>query len=186
MHENASIGSNEHWANGLVERMHAAVPGELIFFHQGKIDRSDLDQLLALAEERSIAASDGVILRKRLYNVLVEGLENVQLHTPTELSSTGFALLVRQEDGYRIALGNALPLASALSLTHRVAILNDMDEADLREHYLKLLANEGRTAKGGAGLGLLTMARKCASPIVTHTVSRDPDSAYVALELALS
>jgi hypothetical protein len=60
-----------------------------------------------------------------------------------------------------------------------------MDEGDLRVHYMKLLANDGRTERGGAGLGLLTMARKSARPMVARTLPRDDDSAYFALELAV-
>jgi len=159
--------------------------GEIIFAYCGQLDRPQLEELLARAEERSLSANDPTPLRKRLYNVLVEGLENVHRHTPPELSESGFALLIREGNSYRIALGNALPLAAAMLLTHRVEILNEMDDADIREHYLKLLANEGRTERGGAGLGLLTMARKTARPMVARTLPRDQASAYVTVELSL-
>ncbi|HMC97292.1 MAG TPA: DUF6272 family protein, partial [Flavobacteriales bacterium] len=86
---------------------------------------------------------------------------------------------------YRLLMGNALPLATAALLTHRVGVLNEMDEVDLREYYRRLLANEARTERGGAGLGLLTMARKCTRPMVARTLPRDSGSAYFALELAV-
>ena len=90
---------------------------------------------------------------------------------------TGVADLAQAEAEY--------PGWLARLLTHRVGILNEMDEGDLRQHYMKLLANDGRTERGGAGLGLLTMARKSARPMVVRTLPRDGDSAYFALELAV-
>ena len=186
MRDNVPISPSGHWAKPLTEAFAAHGNREVIFAFCGPLDRPQLEQLLARAEECSLAANDPTPLRKRLYNVLVEGLENVHRHTPPDLSESGFALLVREENVYRITLGNALPLAAATLLTHRVDILNDMDDADLREHYLKLLANEGRTERGGAGLGLLTMARKTARPIVARTLPRDQASAYVTVELSLA
>lgn len=145
-----------------------------------------LEGLLSLVEQSSLSNGDSVSLRKRLFNVLVEGLENIHVHTPAELAETGFALLVRRDGGYVLFFGNAMPVASATLLAHRVEMLNEMDEADLREHYLKLLANEGRTERGGAGLGLLTLARKSNRPLVVHSLPHGINSTYVALELQLA
>jgi hypothetical protein len=172
-----------HWADELVRRY--ADGSNVVFAHRGAMDHSQLEGLLAVAEAHSLAAKLGVSARKRLFNVLVEGLENVRHHTPPELTETAFALLVLEEGGYRMFFGNAAPQATVALLSQRVEILNEMDEADLREHHLKLLANEGRTERGGAGLGLLTMARKSTGPIVTHAFPRDGDTAFVALEIAL-
>lgn len=175
-----------HWAAALHQHLATFGQGEVVFAHHGPVDRTLLEALVAQAENHSLASTDGVSLRKRLFNVLVEGLENVHHHTPAEMADSGFALLFRSSAGYRILLGNALPSAHAAQLSHRLSILNEMDEADLREHHLRLLANEGRTERGGAGLGLLTMARKSSGPIVAHQVPRDQASVYVALEIALA
>lgn len=178
------ISEPRHWADELAERLAAA--GEVVFAHRGPMEHAQLEQLLATAEEHSLVAKVGVSARKRLFNVLVEGLENVRHHTPEQLVDTAFAMLVHEEGGYRVFFGNAAPQITVALLSQRVSILNEMDEADLREHHLKLLANEGRTERGGAGLGLLTMARKSTGPILTHAFPRDNETAFVALELALA
>jgi hypothetical protein len=157
----------------------------VVFEYAGPVDRNKLDELVEIAEARSLAVRDGVSIRKRLFNVLVEGLENIHRHTPIEFADSGFALLERRDGHYRVVIGNTLPAASAALLSHRVEVLNDMDEADLRECFLKLLANEGRTERGGAGLGLLTMARKSARPMVVHSTAHDDATVHLALELSL-
>ena len=80
-----------------------------------------------------------------MMNVLVEGLENVHHHSLPSHRDASFALLVRDDHGYRISFGNTVPLAMAALITHRVGIINEMDEADLKEHYLKLLSNSARS-----------------------------------------
>jgi hypothetical protein len=126
-----------------------------------------------------------VTVRKRLFNVLVEGLENVHHHAVEGHRSSAFAVLVDTGDGYRLALGNSMPVARAALLTHRVEVLNSMDEADLKQHFMLMLGNDSRTERGGAGLGLLTMARKCHRPMVVRTFPMDQHSAYLVMEVAV-
>ena len=175
----------EHWSADLSARMvgHAGV--RVVFHHLGQLDPAKLEDLLAAAETSSKQANDGVRIRKRLYNVLVEGLDNMHLHAEDHLRESSFALLVEEEGGYRSIMGNALPAATAALISHRVSVLNEMSETDLKEHFMKLLANDGRTENGGAGLGLVTMARKTARPIIAHLLPKDADTAYFALELNL-
>ncbi len=155
----------------------------VVLAYQGEVDHATIQRLLAEAEQASLAVEDGMSTRKRMMNVLVEGLENVHHHSLASHRDAAFVLLVRDERGYRIAFGNAVPLAMAALITHRVGILNEMDEADLKEHYLKLLSNTARSEHGGAGLGLLTMARRSVRPIVVRTCRLCPAAAFLILEL---
>ena len=158
----------------------------VVFEHRGAVDPDVVQHLLGIAESASLGASDPVPLRKRLFNVLVEGLENVHRHVADEHRSTPWAMLVRVGNGYRISIGNAMPVAMAALLTYRVGILNEMDEVDLKDHYKLLLANDSRTERGGAGLGLLTMARKSALPMVARSYPMDDRTAYLFLELSVA
>lgn len=172
-----------HWSEAVLSPLMQGEAAGLVFEHRGPVDPTILQGLLGRAEEASIGAGDAVTLRKRLFNVLVEGLENVHHHTLSDERNTAFAVLLDKSDGYRLIMGNALPVATAALIAQRVEVLNQMDEADIREHFLKLLANDGRTDHGGAGLGLITMARKSTRPMVVHVLPRDERSAYLALEL---
>ncbi len=176
----------DHWSVPLTAPMVRNGAATVVFHHSGVIDRTVIEELLTTAETASFKTMDSVSLRKRMFSLLVEGLENIQRHTPPALAPTGFALLLREGPAYRCCLGNALPLASAAQLSHRVEMLNAMDEADLREYYLKILANEARTERGGAGLGLLTMARRGSRPMLAHSIPRDAFSEYLALEFVVT
>lgn len=188
MNTNGSIqrtSPDQHWSNAVGVTWLREAHHVVVFEHHGSMDPTTLHILLTKAEEASLAAGDGVGLRKRLFNVLVEGLENMQRHTMDPHRESGIAVLVDRGDGYRLLLGNALPVASAALLVHRVGVLNEMEEVDMKEYFLKLLANDGRTDRGGAGLGLITMARKSAKPMLVHSVPKDEHTAYFALEIAV-
>ena len=165
------------------ELLRAAAGTRVLFEHHGAMEHGVVERLLAVAEEASMLAGDPVSIRKRLFNVLVEGLENMHRHTLPAHQESIYAALVIDADGYRLVFANALPVAMAALLTHRVDILNEMDEEALKSHYLTLLASEGRTERGGAGLGLLTMARKSERPIVVQVRNLDAKHAMMAMEL---
>jgi len=183
MHRGPDI--SEHWSGQAVGHLLMGEGHRQVFAHCGRVDHSVVERLLAEAESASLAAGDAVSVRKRLFNVLVEGLENVHVHAGEQFGETAFALLVDAGDGYRLAFGNALPMATAALLSHRVEVLNSMEEADLKQHFMLMLGNNARTERGGAGLGLLTMARKSHRPMVVRTLPLNEGANYFVMELAV-
>lgn len=173
----------QRWLEEARARALADPAATMVFAFHGVIGHDQVQALLEQAEAQSLAAGDAMPLRKRMMNVLVEGLENVTHHALPSHQEVSFALLTREQGCYRLVFGNAVPLAMAALISHRVGILNEMDEADLKEHYLKLLANTARSEHGGAGLGLLTMARKSIKPIEVRTERICPEAAVLTMEL---
>lgn len=176
----------QQWLEDSLARCQEDPACEVVFAFQGVMDHEQVQRLIAQAESCSLSHGDGVAPRKRMINVLVEGLENVHHHSLGSHREAAFALCVHDSRGYKLAFGNAVPLAMAALITHRVGILNEMDEADLKEHYLKLLSNSARSEHGGAGLGLLTMARKSVKPLVVRTAKLCPQAAFLAMEARIA
>lgn len=177
-----TLPSGSPWPDALVSAVLQGDAQQVVMRHTGTLSHADIERLVAEVEAHSLGANDSVVVRKRLLNVVVESLENVRVHAEERFAATAFALLTRDESGYRLLVGNALPSATAELLLSRVEHINAMDEADLKEHFLRLLSNEGRTERGGAGLGLLTIARKAARPLLPIAMPRDGESRYFVLE----
>ncbi len=171
------------WLEDAQWRFRALPEAEVVLAHHGAVLSDTIGSLLGRAEEASKEAGDALPVRKRMMNVLVEGLENIQHHAMDGHQETSFVLLGRYDRGYFISLGNAVPLAMAALLHHRLGILNEMDTADLKEHYLKLLSNSARSSQGGAGLGLVTMSRKSERPMEVRTCKLSDTTALLILEL---
>jgi hypothetical protein len=157
-----------------------------VFQHHGPVGGELVQELLSLAERYSLSVGDPIGLRKRLFNVLVEGLENIHRHAGDEYNETAGAALFVSDAGYTMLLGNGMPVMKATMMEHRLDLLNLMDADDLKDHYMQLLANEGRTENGGAGLGLMTMARKSTRPMIFRSMAVDPYTVYGVLELRLA
>jgi len=155
----------------------------VLFMHQGPVDRAVLERLLSTSER--ICSEDNVprLVRKRLFMVLVEALENLHHHAPEADRDAVWASLLRSPGAYHLLVGNPASPSAANMLEHRLGVINEMDDEALKHHYMLVLSNDGRTERGGAGLGLLTMARKSERPIRLSVAPRDPHTALLVLEL---
>lgn len=151
----------------------------MVLEHGGCTDYTTTASLVKEAESFSLNMDDGTAVRKRLVNVVMEAVDNVGKHALGILCNASFILLVRDSKGYLLTTGNAVPSATATLLEHRMALLNGMHPEDLRDHYLKLLSNSSRSDHGGAGLGLLTLVRKCNRPIEVCSEALGPYTAYL-------
>ncbi len=174
---------SHRWLDKARSRLLVEPSDMLVFEHSGAVHADLIPDMLDLVEARSHASGDPVVLRKRLIHVLVESVDNMRRHALGIMADASFALLVRNKDGYRFTTGNAVPHATALLLAKRVEILNAMAAEDLKEHYMKLLTNDSRSTNGGAGLGLLTLARKSMRPIITTSDTLGPFTSYFSFEL---
>ncbi|MBS1568063.1 MAG: hypothetical protein JST45_01345 [Bacteroidetes bacterium] len=170
---------------GTKDRLLADPAVALVLEHAGTVEAASIPGMLAQVEAYCRSCGDPVALRKRLVQVLLESLDNLCRHAKGVFGDSSFVLLVRCGDGYRLCTGNAVPAATGVLLLHRLGILNSMGHEDLREHYLKLLSNAGRTVNGGAGLGLMSMARKVVRPILGTVQSLGPFTSYLTFEMRL-
>jgi hypothetical protein len=157
----------------------------LVFDHEGRVEGGEVQLLLGQAESHSLAIGDVVSVRKRLFSVLVEGLENMHRHAHDQ-DGNAAAALADDPEGYTIYMGNTVPVMLAAMMEHRIGLLNEMDDGSLKEHYLRLLSNEGRTERGGAGIGLFTMARKCSRPMRMHVMPLNEQLACMVLQIRVA
>src|SRR5882724_2821195 len=70
-------------------------------------------------------------------------------------------LICRDKDNrYRIVTGNHMLNSNMEKLKNRIDEINAMTKEELKTHYLESLKSTELSAKGGAGLGMIDIARK--------------------------
>lgn len=105
-------------------------------------------------------------LRARLAFVLVEAYQNVIRHRPPSASAgvsdgSGCMLLLRSAPGLNeVTTMNPVLRSDVQALVNDLEGLGTLDRDQLKSRYLATLQREGRTRRGGAGLGLIEMARR--------------------------
>ena len=99
---------------------------------------------------------------KRMFSILVEGLQNIRLHGEKgkDGHQTSFFAIDKATDTYKIALGNLIYSKHNKNIGTRITEINKMTREEVKVLYMEVLTNGVISNKGGAGLGFITMAMK--------------------------
>ena len=115
---------------------------------------------------------DGKI-KKKLFHVMVESLQNIAKHSEEDdaeysknyRSGQGILMVGKEKDRYSVTTGNLVSVEQAKELGDMISEINAMDADELKETYKKKLKESRLSDKGGAGLGLIDMAKKTGTKI---------------------
>jgi hypothetical protein len=142
--------------------------GNDILFYKGNIDSDVINHILDSVEGKMVEVDENPRLRKKVYNVLVESLQNLFHHVdkvPDEFedqSSDKFGLLsiMKTENSYKIITGNFVQSDNVEKLEEKIKRINRSSHEEIKELYKFILNHQRISAKGGGGLGLVDIARK--------------------------
>lgn len=139
----------------------------LTYVYRGIFVPSLTDKILALAETNMNLIGEVSKTQKRVYFVMVESLQNITRHQDVSQTQDNQALFVVQnKDGkYGMASGNVIENSNIESLQQKLDKINSLDADALKAYYKDVLENTGLSEKGGAGLGLIEIARRSGSKL---------------------
>jgi len=160
---------------------------EVLLAYHGTFDEAGIDSVVHLSEGVILQAGSKRRVMKRIGSILIELLQNVNLHGTRNQdgNSDSFVVLSATEEAYTIQIGNMLLSSDVSMLDYKLTELNKLDEKELRKLYIETLCNENFSYKGGAGLGFLTVAKKAIQPLNFYFESLDETFSYFILEVKL-
>lgn len=142
--------------------------GDVILAYKGSISSDLITNVLEVIDAK---LEDLVIkknIKKKLYNVLVESLQNLYHHIddlPNESNGNfdvhfGIFVIAQTDDYYRVSTGNFIRNDKIEGLRQRLDKIRSMDKEQLKDLYKFILNNQEFSKKGGGGLGLIDMAKR--------------------------
>jgi hypothetical protein len=142
--------------------------GNIILFYKGNVDSDVINHVLDTVEDKMETMNEQSRLRKKVYNVLVESLQNLYHHVdkvPADFedqSAERFGMLVVKKvgNGYKIITGNFVHIDNVEKLEEKIKRINRSSHDEIKELYKFILNHQRISAKGGGGLGLVDIARK--------------------------
>lgn len=159
----------------------------ILMAHFGVFSQDLVISLGEGVEELLIAANERKPLIKRIFSILVEGLQNIRTHGEADIrgQKNGLLVFAKKEDSYFVSLGNLVQTKRVSSITDKINQLNDLNEKDLKDLYMRVLSNGIISNKGGAGLGIITMRMKSKTPVAFsfQTVSEELCLFIIELEI---
>jgi hypothetical protein len=148
----------------LYERMEGH---NIMLSFKGVITSELLSSILQIMEAKLDKMEERPKTRKKVFNVLVECLQNLYHHIDEYPSGVGVMdrksaifMVGRQSNHYDIITGNFILNENIEYLQERLDAVNQMDKEELKEYYKSILNNGEMSLKGGGGLGMIDIARK--------------------------
>ncbi len=138
----------------------------LSFFYQGDFLDDVTAQIMELQDRPEDSTTGKLPTRRKVNFLIAECFQNVIRHadTPEIVNATNnkpSMFMIRQLGGdYYVASANLIDRLKVDMLEKHLDNINTLSQESLRQLYTEVLANQEFSSKGGAGLGLIEMARK--------------------------
>lgn len=136
--------------------------------HVGDFTSDYIDSVLPSMEGQLDSNGISDSLRKKVFHIFVECIQNLYHHIEpiSSLKDTfgsdriGAILLVKDGDGCRITTGNFIKKEKEAFLQKKIDQLNTLSVDEVKRLYRETINNSAFSEKGGAGIGMIDMARK--------------------------
>jgi len=138
----------------------------LILVYEGEFTQEITKSVLAMAERNMDAIGEESGIKRKVFNVMVECLQNIVKHSEDvddehyEGKNSALFMVGKHEDMYVITSGNPVANDKVSMLHERIEHINSLDKDGLKKLYKDIIKKGEISDKGGAGLGFIDMARK--------------------------
>jgi hypothetical protein len=120
-----------------------------------------------MAERNMDSYGEQSNIKRKVFNVMVECLQNICKHSETadeEMraaeANNAIFMIGKHENEYVITSGNAIASDKVPEIVEKLDRINSLDREGLKDLYKNIIKNGQLSDKGGAGLGFVDMARK--------------------------
>jgi hypothetical protein len=159
---------------------------DILLAYRDVITEETVQKLLDISEMKMTMNGEEKRLRKRVFNVLVECLQNVVNHSyQGEQDNASILLISRTPGAIIVHTGNMVDNTDISRFENRVAKVNELRASTVREAYNEQLSEAEFSAKGGAGLGLLDMYRRSGNPIDYAIRKIDAGKSFLSISVSI-
>lgn len=151
--------------------------GKILVSHFGEFSQDLVNSLTTSIEDMMLESGDKKGVVKRMFSILVEGLQNIRIHGERDEdgNQVSFLIVLQTDEFYKMTFGNLIHVDAIDGIRNRIDTLNGMETAEVKELYMDTLSNGIMSNKGGAGLGFITVSLKSKNRIdyISEPVSDD-------------
>jgi len=142
--------------------------GDVLLAYKGSITSELINDVLEGVEKKLDDVHEESKTRKKIYNVLVESMQNLFHHIEEyhegiseDLDPKFGVVVIEKENGlYKVTTGNFVNSTKIKFLKEKIDKINSLTKDELKDMYKFILNHQKLSAKGGGGLGLVDIARK--------------------------
>lgn len=179
------------------------VERSLILVYEGEFTQEITKSVLAMAERNMDAIGETSNIKRKVFNVMVECLQNIVKHAEDadneEMefeppNGSAVFMIGQEEDKYIVTSGNPVANEKVDILQTKLEHINSLDKDGLKALYKDIIkrgreqgeGGKGLTEKGGAGLGFVDMARKSGQKLRFDFEPIDDNFSFFSLKTIIS
>jgi Family of unknown function (DUF6272) len=166
---------------------------KLILVYEGDFTQETTKSILSMAERNLDSSGEDSGIKRKVFNVMVEALQNIVKHSSEQnlqagslISKSAIFMISKDDSRYCVMTGNPISKTNVAKLTANLNDLNGKDKEGLKEMYKDIIKNTQISEKGGAGLGFVDMARKSGEKLEFTFANMDADYEFFCLKVKIS
>ena len=168
----------------------------ILLSFKGVVTSDLLTSVLSIMESKMDYMDESPKTKKKVFNVLVECLQNLYHHIDDGAESvernierieakSALFMIAKKDDQFVISTGNYIDNESARQLEDRLKTINGMDKDELKLYYQEVLNNGSVSDKGTAGLGMIDIARKSGNKLEYQFLPVSDTNSFFCLNIKI-
>lgn len=185
--ESADKDSHNMSSDFVLNIMNLMKKHKLMLSYRGAFSESITESLLSTTEKKLDIDGAERTLKKKVFNIMVECLQNICKHGEKKSEELPSLFMIgKTKDAYLTFSGNVVCNSKVEGLKEKLELLNKMSVDELKELYKSVVDNGEFSEVGGAGLGLIDMARKSGNPLEYNFRAVDDNHTFFALRTQIA
>lgn len=138
-----------------------------VLVYSGDFDQEIIKAMLSYTETKLISHGENDMVRKKIFNVMTEMLQNITKHQFNVENQEGLKplfVLGETDSTYFLITANLISSDKIPGLEEKLLHINSLDEAGLKDLYKESRLRSTISEVGGAGLGFIDIVRKSGNP----------------------
>ena len=161
----------------------------IILSFKGDFNQDLVNAILLLAEREPDVQSSSTVVRARVFSIMVECMQNIRKYGAVNDAGSemkpGIILVCRDLSSYSLRTGNLIDNKEVDALRTRIEKVINLNKEELKTLHKKILSETELNDKSGAGLGIISILRKCDGFKYTFRKLNDRISFY-SLEITVA
>lgn len=162
----------------------------LILVYEGEFTQDITKSVLAMAERNMESMGEESGIKRKVFNVMVECLQNICKHAETfdekkYGKNTAIFMIGKYDSEYFVTSGNPILSENVSSISTKLENINSLDKDGLKQLYKNIIKNGQLSVKGGAGLGFVDMARKSGKKLTFDFEPINEDLSFFSLKTTI-
>ena len=162
-------GSRAFQSDSVVRLERLMAENNICLTWSGHITSGIGEEVLSITESKLAEEDVDSAFRRRVFNIMVESLENVSKYNPGREPEAKYGIPVAivglEDETFLLTTGNLVVNSRVDELKKKLDYINSYDKAGLKELFFTTLSGQSIETDSTGNMGLISMARKSGSKL---------------------